>query len=230
MKKIISNWHFYQYFFHLNPQPKARKGIAYTFFTLALAAGGCWLVLFLLGLNGIHPFKSQRPSLLEDQIVNGFSPSVAYWSEKIVDWADAYDLDPLLVATVMQIESCGDPGVVSPAGAQGLFQVMPYHFSDDEDPIDPEINSKRGLAYLHQSATLSKGNIELTLAGYNGGHGQILRDRSLWPDETQRYAHWGSAIYQEAASGEIPSKTLSAWLEAGGWYLCQNAEVVLGLK
>ena len=30
----------------------------------------------------------------------------------------------------------------------GLFQVMPYHFQEGEDPFSPDINAKRGLIYL----------------------------------------------------------------------------------
>jgi soluble lytic murein transglycosylase-like protein len=107
---------------------------------------------------------------------------------------------------------------------------MPYHFAPEEDMLTPEINAMRGLAYLSQSYALAEGNIELTLAGYNGGHGQIARDKNLWPAETQRYAYWGSTIYLEAAQGENVSKTLSAWLEAGGWRLCMQAEEYLGIR
>lgn len=230
MKRIISNWHSYQYHFHLQPVLKARKRIAYYFFALILAVSGSWLVLFTLGLQGIHLFKPQNAPSLEDKLFSGFTPSVSHWSGEIQKWSKLWDLDPLLVATVMQIESCGNPDVVSPAGAQGLFQVMPYHFEQDENTLDPETNAQSGLAYLRQSYTLAGGNIELTLAGYNGGHSQIGRAKSNWPDETQRYAVWGAGIYFEAVSGENPSKTLSAWLKAGGWRLCQEAEEVLGIK
>jgi soluble lytic murein transglycosylase-like protein len=231
MKSMIPAWVFYKYFFPPPPLLKPRKRKAgYFVFATILVAAGSWLVLLMLSLHGLYPFQAQTVISLEDRISDAFTPSVSYWSEEILRWSDAWGLDPLLIATVMQIESCGDPTAVSPAGAQGLFQVMPYHFTEDEDPIDPEINAKRGLAYLQQSAALSNGNIELTFAGYNGGHGQIDRDRRLWPGETQRYANWGSEIYGEVVSGEIPSKTLAAWLEAGGWYLCKNAEGVLGLN
>jgi hypothetical protein len=229
VKKIISNWHFFHYFWHLHPQPKSRKRITYYFFAILLAAGGSWLMLFLLGLKGIFPFGPLRPTAIKESFVEAFSPSVSYWSEEIQAWADAWNLDPLLIATVMQIESCGDPKAVSPAGAQGLFQVMPYHFEPGENPLDPETNAMRGLAYLQQSHELSEGDIERTLAGYNGGHGQISKEKFFWPEETLRYTHWGGAIYAEAASGGAEAKALSAWLEAGGGLLCQAAEAHLNL-
>jgi len=205
--------------------------MAYYFFALALVGGGIWLVLFILALGGHDPFSLQvAPATLKDRLSAAFSPSVSYWSVEILAWSEAWDLDPLLVATVMQIESCGNPNVVSPAGAQGLFQVMPFHFNPGENTRDPETNALRGLAYLSQSITLSGGDLRLTLAGYNGGHGQITRDATLWPEETRRYADWGTSIYLDASGSEKSSNALTAWMEAGGWHLCHEAEQVLGLK
>jgi soluble lytic murein transglycosylase-like protein len=37
-----------------------------------------------------------------------------------------YDLDPVLVAAVIEVESSGKPWARSPKGALGLMQVMPY--------------------------------------------------------------------------------------------------------
>ncbi|MBI3361154.1 MAG: hypothetical protein HY023_08590, partial [Chloroflexi bacterium] len=37
-----------------------------------------------------------------------FTPEVRHWEKDIVKWSAAYGIDPNLVATVMQIESCGN--------------------------------------------------------------------------------------------------------------------------
>jgi soluble lytic murein transglycosylase-like protein len=140
-------------------------------------------------------------------------------------WSAAHNLDPNLVATVMQIESCGHPSVRSTAGAIGLFQVMPYHFSPGEDPLDPHTNARRGLAYLARGFELSGGRTDLALAGYNGGHGAIERDASHWPSETQRYVTWGSGILADIASGSTQSSSLQSWLLAGGDNLCRRASL-----
>ena len=58
-----------------------------------------------------------------------FTPQVRTWSAEISHWAVEFDLDPNLIALVMQIESCGHPRVHSSAGAQGLFQVIPVNGS-----------------------------------------------------------------------------------------------------
>ena len=80
-----------------------------------------------------------------------FTAEVQYWSTSILTWAAAAGLDPNLAATVMQIESCGDPLARSRAGAIGLFQVMPYHFAPGEYPYNPDTNALRGLDYLRRS-------------------------------------------------------------------------------
>jgi soluble lytic murein transglycosylase-like protein len=123
----------------------------------------------------------------------------------------------------MQIESCGDPRAQSSAGAQGLFQVMPFHFASGEVALDPETNARRGLAYLARSLELANGRIDLALAGYNGGHSLITQPPDFWPDETRRYVAWGSAIYADAAAGLAESPALEAWLQAGGARLCRTA-------
>jgi soluble lytic murein transglycosylase-like protein len=152
-----------------------------------------------------------------------FHPRVQRWEPEILRWAGAYGLDPNLVATVMQIESCGDARAVSRSGAQGLFQVMPFHFEAGENMQDPETNARRGLPYLAESLLLSNGNVELALAGYNGGHGVIDWKRSAWPPETQRYAYWGAGIYADASEGRDSSPRLGEWLAAGGASLCGAA-------
>ena len=155
-----------------------------------------------------------------------FTPEVQRWGYQIERWAAAFDLPPELVAIVMQIESCGDPTVVSNAGARGLFQVMPFHFGVGEDWMDSEINAARGIAYLARSYQLSNGEIDLTLAGYNGGHSVIVRHPSTWSDETRRYVYWGTGIWNDLDSETTPRFTLNEWLIAGGEHLCrQSADI-----
>jgi hypothetical protein len=157
-----------------------------------------------------------------------FAPSVLFWEDKILEWAAEKELDPNLVATVMQIESCGDPRALSPAGAMGLFQVMPYHFEENEAPYNPDINARRGLQYLLQSLK-THGTIRLALAGYNGGINTAGKPESEWPNETYRYAYWGSGIFKDARNGQITSSRLEEWYQAGGITLCNQAELRLGI-
>jgi hypothetical protein len=176
----------------------------------------------------LYEAASQR-ALPEPSLSPIFMPSVHYWKERILKWASDHAIDPNLAATVMQIESCGNPQAKSSAGAASLFQVMPFNFEDGEDPFDPDTNAKRGLDYLTAGLELSGGHAGLALAGYNGGHGIISRSYEDWPRETQTYYRWGSGIYREASAGWDSSPTLAAWLAAGGQSLCDAAEKALGL-
>lgn len=221
----MSNWFiFHHHIQQFSGKKQLRPSFAIMIISLIVILLGIWLVIFLLNLHGIHLFD--RKSLYQD---TNFHPAVLYWSNQILTWAEVYDLDPQLIATVMQIESCGDPQAVSPAGAQGLFQVMPYHFQPGEDMLDPQTNARRGLTYLGESLQKADGDIKLALAGYNGGHSQIYRDPADWPAETRRYVHWGYGIYQDALEGNTHKNTLSAWLHVGGWHLCDQAQARLGI-
>jgi soluble lytic murein transglycosylase-like protein len=159
-----------------------------------------------------------------------FTEEVRYWARDIERWAAEYDLDPNLLATVMQIESCGHPDISSYAGAQGLFQVMPFHFSAGEIQTDPETNAKRGASFLEQCLTnWGRNDPGLALACYNGGPSLTNKPYTAWPNQTQRYYIWGLGIYTDASSNESSSPTLDLWLQSGGATLCQMADNVLGL-
>lgn len=154
-----------------------------------------------------------------------FTDEVQFWKADILRWAKAYEIDPNLIATVIQIESCGDPNAGSSAGAQGLFQVMPFHFTADEQTRmkDPETNAIRGLNYLKEGLKKANGHAGLALAGYNGGHGVIEWGWAKMYNETRRYYYWGTGIYEDAISGKTSSERLNEWLNAGGRSLCSQA-------
>ena len=152
-----------------------------------------------------------------------FAPEIQYWADEIVKWSDLYGInDPDAVATVMQIESCGNPNAISSANAQGLFQVMPYHFVAGENMTDPETNARRGMGYLAEQIKRFN-NIYLAFAAYNGGPGNAVQEQSKWPKETQRYYYWSQGIYEDAKAGLTESPRLQEWLNAGGRHLCGQA-------
>ncbi|MFC2065223.1 lytic transglycosylase domain-containing protein [Chloroflexota bacterium] len=169
-------------------------------------------------------------SIGENELAPLFTPEVHYWGERIIEWSILFNIDPNLIATVMQIESCGFPLARSSAGAMGLFQVMPFHFENSENPYDIEWNAFRGLNYLKSSLAAASGDVSLALAGYNGGISVINLSSANWVDETQRYVYWGSGIYEEAIQGKDSSQRLEEWLSHGGASLCLQASINLGLK
>lgn len=202
---------------------------------LTVLAVGLLLVLFSVGLPipvgaiSSAPTSGLNVSYESTGLAPFFTPEIQFWAGRIHAWADDTALDSNLIATVMQIESCGDPHARSSAGAMGLFQVMPFHFQDADDPYDPDTNALRGLAYLSKSLETANMDARLALAGYNGGIGVIPHSEVTWSSETQRYAYWGSGIYQDAVKGAAQSERLEEWLSSGGASLCRQARQRLGM-
>lgn len=159
-----------------------------------------------------------------------FRAEVLHWADSISRWAAASQLDPNLLATVMQIESCGDSLAKSSAGAMGLFQVMPFHFNAADSPYAPDVNAARGAAYLAKSLQTAGGDARQALAGYNGGIGVINRGEWTWSSQTKRYVQYGWPIYQDARSGLTSSTALNEWYERYGANLCRQANNRLGLQ
>ncbi|HSA05570.1 MAG TPA: lytic transglycosylase domain-containing protein [Candidatus Gastranaerophilales bacterium] len=99
------------------------------------------------------------------------------------------NLDKDLVSAVIKAESGFNPKAVSPAGAQGLMQLMPATAKGlgVEDPFDPEQNISGGTKYL--SNLIHKYNsVELGLAAYNAGPGSVNKYGGIPPyAETQNY-------------------------------------------
>lgn len=219
------------------------------FFLTSVLVFVLWLVSYLADIRSsavvISPSRETSAQLLGElplyeahsarvapprELSPVFTPSVDYWEDDILLWSAQNNLDPNLVATVMQIESCGLEDAGSWAGAMGLFQVMPFHFAEGENPFDPDTNALRGLGYLRDGFEIAQGNAGLALAGYNGGHGVIYREVENWPAETLRYYTWGASIYRDASVGLEESPALQDWLVRGGSGLCAAAEADLGIS
>lgn len=202
----------------------------FTVVPLAVIAISVILASFAWKTTPILPTSvEESPPAASTGIAPIFRIEIQYWADSISKWAAASQLDPNLVATVMQIESCGDPRAISSAGAMGLFQVMPFHFYAVDNPYDPETNAARGLAYLSRSLATGGGDARLAMAGYNGGIGVIGRAEWNWPAQTKRYVQYGAPIYEDAKNGMDSSAALNQWYENYGVSLCRQAHLRLGL-
>lgn len=103
--------------------------------------------------------------------------------------ASRYQLDPALISSVIAQESSFDPQAVSPAGAQGLMQLMPdtareLHVADTFDPAQ---NIDGGSRYLAGLIKRYHGDVKLALAAYNWGMGNLERQPHKLPAETRHY-------------------------------------------
>jgi len=112
-----------------------------------------------------------------------------------------YGLDSLLVAAMVQVESSFVPGAVSPQGAVGLMQVMPAtasRYGAAESLIEPRINLDVGCRYLRGLLGQFGGDLELALAAYNAGPGNVRRFGGVPPfSETRAYVARVLSVYVE---------------------------------
>ena len=132
-------------------------------------------------------------------------PAQAAYDDLIKEAAHVYRLDPNLIRGVMRAESAFNPFVVSPAGAQGLMQIMPALAEElgVTDPFDPRQNVMAGARYLRQLLDAHKGNVKLTLASYNAGPGNVARYKGIPPfRETRTYVKKITDYLSEAAETE----------------------------
>lgn len=111
-----------------------------------------------------------------------------------------HGVDPVLLAAMARTESSFDPSAVSPAGAQGLMQLMPGTAKGlgVTDPFDPA-QSVQGAAQLMRDLLDRFGRVDHALAGYNAGPGAVLRYDGIPPyAETQGYVSKILALVQGA--------------------------------
>ena len=117
-------------------------------------------------------------------------PAHQAYDDIIEEAAAEYDLDPNLIRAVMQAESAFHPFAVSRAGAEGLMQLMPELADEMEvgNSFDPRDNIMGGARYLKRLLDYHNGNIDLALASYNAGPGNVQRYGGIPPfRETRRY-------------------------------------------
>lgn len=100
--------------------------------------------------------------------------------------ARSHRVDGLLVASIVEAESSFRPDAVSPKGALGLMQLMPFHFDELDEPFDPQLNLDRGTAFLATLERRYEGDLELAVAAYHAGPGAIARWGGVPPYESTR--------------------------------------------
>ncbi|HET6810692.1 MAG TPA: transglycosylase SLT domain-containing protein [Acidimicrobiales bacterium] len=103
--------------------------------------------------------------------------------------AARYGLSPQLLAAVGKVESGFDPNAVSPAGAQGLMQLMPSTAASlGVDPLDPAQAIDGAARLLAQNLSQFGGSVPLAVAAYNAGGGAVQTYGGIPPfPETQNY-------------------------------------------
>lgn len=127
---------------------------------------------------------------INDSIRREFFASSMPYGDLIHEKSEKYDVDPALVAAVIEAESRFKSRAKSPVGARGLMQLMPRtgRWMGARDLYDPEQNIDAGVKYIKYLDARFDGNLKKTIAAYNAGEGNVMRYGGIPPfRETRTY-------------------------------------------
>ncbi len=138
--------------------------------------------------------KALRGFFVENILNRPSAAEVRFWKKMfplaflnyVIENAHSNSIDPLLILSIMREESHFRSAVISPAGANGLMQIMPKTGSlisksinmenFDADMLDiPEINIRLGSWYLNQLLIKFNNQLPFAIAAYNAGPGAVDR-------------------------------------------------------
>lgn len=106
------------------------------------------------------------------------------YEDLIQKYSREYGIDPYLIAAIINVESRYDKNALSSKEARGLMQISPITGEwaakelsiadfDLEKLYDPDINIRIGSWYLKVLEEEFNGSLQLILAAYNGGSGNV---------------------------------------------------------
>jgi soluble lytic murein transglycosylase-like protein len=139
-------------------------------------------------------------------------PAPAAISALVKQSASAHGVDPLLVESVIKVESDYNPYAVSPKGAEGLMQLTPptARMLGVSNTFDPGENIEAGVKYLKYLEDMYRDD-RLALAAYNAGPAAVAKYKWIPPyPETQEYVEKVGKRYGEARQAEAAKKASGA--------------------
>ena len=145
---------------------------------------------------------------INDVLHREFFSSAMPYGDIIHQKAAKYDVDPLLVAAVIEQESKFRHTARSQVGARGLMQLMPKtgRWMGARDLYDPEQNVDAGVRYIKYLQSQFDGDLKSTIAAYNAGEGNVRRYNGVPPfRETQHYVRTVLGNYARR------NKQMKAW-------------------
>lgn len=146
----------------------------------------------------------QDITLINDEIRKQFFSTEIPFGDLIHEKAAKYDVDPALVAAVIEQESRFKVRARSHRGAQGLMQLMPRtgRWMGANNLYDPEENVDAGVKYLKYLEKRFDGNLTQVVAAYNAGEGNVMRYGGKVPPfrETRTYVKKVMKNYEKRKS------------------------------
>jgi len=155
------------------------------------------------------------PSISGSNIGSGnrtLNKNYGKYSSLIEKYGNQFNIDPNLIAQVIQAESSFNPSATSHAGAMGLMQLMPGTAKSlgVTNAYDPEQNIMGGSKYLRQQLDAFGGDVGMALAAYNAGPGNASKWGKTWSQaqgnafsETKKYVN-GILSNYNAGSASFP--------------------------
>lgn len=136
----------------------------------------------------VVPLKERAAEFRVPELMKRWA-TVPYQRE-ILDAAQRAAIDPLLLVSVISVESGFRAHAVSHRGAVGLMQVLPRTAGDYGlwNLSDPGDNVNAGSLHLARLLSRFEGDVPLALAAYNAGVANVLRHGGVPPfPETRQY-------------------------------------------
>ena len=138
----------------------------------------------------------------------------------VEETAKNLDVSPLLVDSVIQVESNYNPYAISPKGAQGLMQLMPATARrfGVKNTLDPQQNIEGGVRYLKFLQETFQDD-RLAVAAYNAGEKAVAKYGNVPPyRETvdyvakvgQKYSQAKHAATKSAEPAKVAEKSQPA--------------------
>jgi len=144
---------------------------------------------FAAQLSSAQAATGAGPALATAPVAGAGGGSTQY-DAQIQAAAQRHGLDPALLKGLIRQESNFNPNAGSPAGAQGLTQLMPGTAAalGVTNAKDPAQAIEGGAKYLAQQLKAFGGDVTKALAAYNAGPGAVQRHGGVPPyAETQDY-------------------------------------------
>ena len=119
-------------------------------------------------------------------------PPEAPYGDLFLEAGQRFQLNPHLLSAMARAESAYDPQALSHKGARGLLQLMPAtaeRFGVKRTELyDPRRNVEAAARYLDFLIREFDGDLDLVLAAYNAGEGNVRKYAGVPPfRETQNY-------------------------------------------